>query len=72
MGSQALRVGDWKGVRNGVGTPLELYDLAQDIGETTDVAAQHPDVVSRIEQMKDEAYVPSPDYRVGEIYTPPT
>jgi arylsulfatase A-like enzyme len=28
---------------------LQLFDLKQDIGETTDVAAEHPDVVSRLQ-----------------------
>ncbi len=46
---QAVRTGDWKAVRPGVGQPLELYDLSKDIGETTNVADQHPDVVARIE-----------------------
>ena len=46
---QAVRLGDWKGVRNAPGTPLELYDLASDIGETTDVAAVHPQIVAEIE-----------------------
>jgi arylsulfatase A len=30
--------------------PLELYDLDADAGETRDVAARHPDVVSRAEE----------------------
>ena len=30
-----------------------LFDLATDPGETTDVAAQHPDVVARIEKLAD-------------------
>jgi arylsulfatase A-like enzyme len=47
---QAVRTGDWKGVRHGTDQPLELYDLKSDIGETTDVAAKHPDVVKKIEQ----------------------
>ena len=67
---QAVRVGDWKGIRNRVGAPLDLYNLAEDLGETTDVAPHHPDVVARIEALIDEAYVPSPDYRVGERYVP--
>ena len=41
---QAMRLGDWKGVRKGLDGPVELYDLAQDPGETTDLAAAHPDV----------------------------
>lgn len=28
---------------------VELYDLATDVGETTNIAAQHPDIVRRIE-----------------------
>jgi hypothetical protein len=30
------------------GAPLELYDLATDISETTDVAAEHPEIVETI------------------------
>ena len=46
---QAVRTGDWKAVRPKPGVPLELYDLARDAGETTDVSATHPDVLARIE-----------------------
>ena len=33
----------------------ELYDLEADIGETTDVAAQHPDVVKRLLALAEQA-----------------
>ena len=46
---QAVRMGDWKGVRLSPTGPLELYNLAEDVGEQTDVAGEHPDVVERIE-----------------------
>ena len=46
---QAVRMGDLKAVRNKLGAPLELYDLAKDVAEKTDVADQHRDVVNRIE-----------------------
>jgi arylsulfatase A len=46
---QAVRMGDWKAVRSKPGAPLELYDLADDTGESSDVASAHPDVVSKIE-----------------------
>ncbi|MBL8212887.1 MAG: sulfatase [Bryobacterales bacterium] len=39
---EAVREGDWK-LRQG-----ELYNLADDIGETRNVAAQHPDIVKRL------------------------
>ena len=51
-GAQAVRIGQWKGVRLGghddPEAPIELYDLDNDRNETTDVAADHPDVVARI------------------------
>ena len=33
----------------------ELFDLEAEVGETTDVAAQHPDVVKRLEELADRA-----------------
>jgi arylsulfatase A len=36
-------------------TGLTLYDLRNDVGETTNVAAQHPDVVERLKHLADEA-----------------
>ena len=47
---QALRVGDWKGVRLSPGAALELYNLAEDVGEANDVALKHPEVVAKIER----------------------
>ncbi len=46
--ARAVRTGDWKAVIL-PGKPLELYDLSKDIGETRDVAADHPDIVARVE-----------------------
>jgi len=46
---QAARLGNWKAVRLAKDAPLELYDLAKDPRETTNVASQHPDVVKRID-----------------------
>ena len=47
--ARAVRHGRWKAVCNRWGGPLELYDLGNDPGETTDVARRRPDVVARIE-----------------------
>lgn len=47
--SQAARMGDWKAVRGSPDSPLELYDLKNDLGEQNDVAAKHPEVVKKIE-----------------------
>jgi arylsulfatase A-like enzyme len=61
---QAVRHGDWKAVRPKLGSPLELYDLKPDIGETKDVAAVHADVVARIEAYLKEARTDSPNWPI--------
>ncbi|HPA46056.1 MAG TPA: arylsulfatase [bacterium] len=66
---QAIRAGDWKGVRIGQNAPVELYNLKDDPAEKDNIAAQHPDVVKTIDEMMKEAYVPSGDYRIGSTYT---
>jgi len=48
---QAIRLGDWKGVRLGKDLPLELYNLKSDLSETTNIAPSHPEVVAQIEQI---------------------
>lgn len=60
-GQQSLRFGDWKAVRQNItggkkkGDPalgqLELYNLREDIGETNDVAAKHPEVVAQLQKI---------------------
>lgn len=62
--SQALRTGDWKGVRTAAGAPLELYDLREDLGEKNNVAAAHPDVVAHIEEILRTARTESKDFPV--------
>ncbi|MFM1770025.1 MAG: Arylsulfatase [Verrucomicrobiota bacterium] len=46
---QAVRMGDWKGIRAAPGAPLQLYALREDLGETNNVASAHPAVVARME-----------------------
>ncbi len=61
-GQQAVRLGDWKGVRRNLqkgDAPVELYNLKDDVGEKHNVAAQHPEVVRRIEKIMATDRVPS-------------
>jgi len=53
--TQAVRLGRWKAVRLAPGKPLELYDLAADLGEQHNLAADHPDVIARIEKILRQA-----------------
>jgi arylsulfatase A-like enzyme len=49
--SQAVRIGDRKAVRNDQAGPIEVYDLAQDRGETKDIAAGEFRFVAQVEQI---------------------
>ncbi len=63
-GKQAVRFGNWKGVKLDVSkradSPIELYDLSTDPQEKNNIASKHPDVVRQIEVIMKEAYVPNP------------
>jgi len=51
-GQQAVRMGKWKGLRQNIfdgNLEVELYNLEEDSGETTDLSDQHPEIVQRIE-----------------------
>ena len=59
---QAIRVGNWKGVRLAPNKPIELYNVDKDLGETTDVASTNLDVVHTIEQYLQTARTESESY----------
>ena len=69
-GKQAVRFGNWKGVKLNVSTvnnsPIELYDLKTDPQEKNNIASKHPDVVKKIENFMKEAYVPNSDWPLME------
>jgi len=66
---QAVRMGNWKGIRLGKGSPIQLYNLENDIGEENNVAEKNPEVVKEIESIMKSAFVPSDRYKIGDIYT---
>jgi len=70
-GQQAVRMGDWKGLRQNIrktgALQTELYHLGRDPGESTDVAAQHPEVVAQIEAIMVSARVPSKEFPFPEL-----
>ena len=57
---QALRLDGWKAVRAGADQPIELFNLARDPAEETNVAAAHPDVLERIARLLRDARTESP------------
>jgi arylsulfatase A-like enzyme len=68
--AQAVRMGDWKAVRFGLKEPLELYDLKNDVTEKNNVAAQHPDVVAKIEKYLETARTDSPAWPARDRKAP--
>jgi uncharacterized sulfatase len=52
---KAVRKGRWKAVIPGREQALELYDLSEDIGEETDVAHTHPEIVAGMQGIIDVA-----------------
>ena len=57
--SQAIRMGDWKAVRNKPGADVELYNLADDLHEDHNLANEHPEVVARAQKILAAARTPS-------------
>ncbi|WDQ17215.1 arylsulfatase [Rhodopirellula sp. P2] len=65
-GRQAVRRGNWKAIRQPWMTgPTQLYDLKADIGETTNLASDHPEIVKQLESLMEEAHVPHPNWQVS-------
>ncbi len=72
-GQEAVRKGNWKLVRTGMAQRKrawahdegwQLFDLARDPQETTDVAAQHPEVVKRLAAIATRGFTPSDAFRL--------
>lgn len=63
---QAVRMGDWKGVRLTTQSPLELYNLQSDLAEKNNIAAGHPDMVQKLQTIMKEARVDSKDFPIQE------
>ena len=58
-GKQAVRMGNWKGIKLNVNknpdAPVELYNLADDIDESDNIAAQYPEIVEQMQKIMKEA-----------------
>jgi len=65
-GQQMVRLGNWKGVRQNLlkdpDAPVELYDLATDVGERNDLAQKNPKIVEKIRQIMQDARRPSKEF----------
>lgn len=68
-GRQALRMGDFKGIRYNVSkdrnAPIELYNLKNDPAEQTNLSDKHPDIATRIAQKMADAREEHPTWQWG-------
>ena len=72
-GQQAVRLGDWKGLRRNLhqgNMKLELYNLATDPSEQNDLAAKHPEIVQRIEKILAQQHRPSAEFPINILDNP--
>jgi arylsulfatase A-like enzyme len=64
-GRQAVLFGPWKAIREPMQKGrVQLFDLAKDLAEETDLAKTRADVVTRAVRYMDEAHVPDPRWTV--------
>jgi arylsulfatase A-like enzyme len=62
-GRQAVRMNQWKAVRMNMSknpnSPIELYNVHQDIGEQENVAVQYPEVLKEISRIMNKEHISS-------------
>ncbi|MHB8901845.1 MAG: sulfatase/phosphatase domain-containing protein, partial [Thermoguttaceae bacterium] len=73
-GQQAVRMGDWKAVRQNMlqkknpdPLKIELYNLAEDLGEQHDLAAEKPEIVEKARQIMKSEHVPSEIFKMPPL-----
>ncbi|QDU93553.1 arylsulfatase [Lignipirellula cremea] len=69
-GQQMVRVGDWKAIRTNLRSGAihtQLYNLADDPSEKTDLAAEQPDRVAAMELLLKEQHTPSKTFPLPTI-----
>ena len=72
-GQQAVRQGDWKAVRQNMSRgnlEIELYNLAEDVGEQHNLAAKHPQRVAQFAEMMQAEHTPNPHFPLRPLDPP--
>jgi len=72
-GQQTIRVGDWKAVRQNMtrgNLDIELYNLAEDVGEQHNGADKHPEIVAKLAQLMKQQHTPSEVFPLRPLDAP--
>ena len=64
---QSVRMGNWKGVRYGIDSAIELYDLSKDENESLDVSNDYPDIIEKIDKIFKSKRDEAPAFPYGGI-----
>jgi arylsulfatase A-like enzyme len=63
---RAVRMGKYKIVQVGIGSPFEVYDLENDLGEKKDIADQHPELISKVKKLLKNVRTESEIWKIPE------
>ncbi|TWT76422.1 Arylsulfatase [Planctomycetes bacterium CA13] len=72
-GQQSIRVGNWKAIRQRMrqgNLDIELYNLADDVGEQNNVAAEHPELVAKFANQMQTVRTPSTEFPLIPLDAP--
>jgi hypothetical protein len=64
---QSARIDNWKGVRYGINSDIEVYNLDNDISESINVAAKHPELVQKMKTIFEEERTDTPGFPYGGV-----
>jgi len=64
---QSARIDNWKGVRYGINSETELYNLDVDISEANNIANEHPDIVKEVKRIFEEERTETPGFPYGGV-----
>ncbi len=64
---QSVRFNNWKGVRYGINSKTELYNLDVDISESENVAAENPEIIQKMENLFEDARTDTEGFPYGGV-----
>ena len=64
---QSCRIENWKGIRYGINSTMELYNLKDDLSEKNNIAQKHPDMVNRMLEIFETNRSDTPGFPYGGV-----
>lgn len=64
---QSVRIENWKGVRYGINSETELYNLDVDISENNNIADENPEMIQKMDKLFEEARSETEGFPYGGV-----